>query len=305
MMQTYNSPQSFDSPKRKTAKIAWKNNDEDHPIFTYTPMSTACMPASVQGDMPCDLPDRNTATQVLATKDKIKINLMKTTSDTNLNLLKALHEKRSCVPEFTGKKKFDGSVDVLFDCFEKANSAKKYFDEHFADFTVSDPTPSKFEKFNLVGLGFEMTISEVIESMIDENKRWLDLIKISDNVLQLKSDAFSVMQIHKVSKCKSGIFKVMVSMSSNMVATLGSKKLSIGYVLCKSYKLYNHRRCFHCQQHGHVAAKCTNEKACSKCGLNHSYLECHSNFSKCVNCTINGKAETDHPSYSPNCPCNE
>ena len=43
-------------------------------------------------------------------------------------------------------------------------------------------------------------------------------------------------------------------------------------------------RCYNCQQFGHVAKFCVNNKRCPKCSENHSYEECKSVLAKCLNC---------------------
>ena len=94
---------------------------------------------------------------------------------------------------------------------------------------------------------------------------------------------------------------VNISMSSNIEATIGFKKLSLGYVKCKLYKLSSNRRCYHCQRHGHLARNCTNPVACSRCTGEHSSKECEVNTVKCVNCVLGSKAVTNHASYSDMC----
>ena len=285
------------SPKRKLARVAWQDDNDEHPVYTFRTAAAA-------NDGVCSNISKESLAQPKLHNGKVKVNLKKKNDcNDDVNILKCIHEKKGCVPEFSGKKKHDGSVDILFDDFQKAMEAKDYFDKNVEKLTVGNPSPSKFEKINVVGIGFEMSVPEVADAIIHENKHWLDLVKLSDNTVQLKSDPFSVMHLHNVSKCKSGIYKVTTSVSSNMLATLGQRKLSIGYVLCKTYKWLNHGRCYNCQQYGHFAGNCKNKVACSKCGLDHLYVKCNSNFEKCVNCMLAGKSETDHPSYSLTCPC--
>ena len=55
-------------------------------------------------------------------------------------------------------------------------------------------------------------------------------------------------------------------------------------------------RCFRCQQFGHKAANCSNERKRFKCGENHQYNPDCANVFECANCN------TRHMADSPECP---
>ena len=93
-------------------------------------------------------------------------------------------------------------------------------------------------------------------------------------------------------------------MSSNMLASIGHERLTLGYVKCKLYDVLKSSRCYHCQRKGHYADQCQNKLACSRCALEHKADECSTSNFKCVNCSINGKEIFNHPSYSSVCPYN-
>ena len=234
----------------------------------------------------------------------VKINLKKKT-DASPNLFKRLHDNRKLMPTFITKKKLDGSVDILLNSFDDADKAKSVLDDKLNDATISKPLPKKFKRFTLVGLEFQMSVDEVTDAIMEENKYWLDLIKSDDNMLSLKNDPLSVIKVLNVSKCRNvSCYKVVIEMSSNMCATVGNRKLSIGHTNCYSYEFVNHRRCYKCQEHGHISRNCTNPVACSRCSLEHSSAECTSNNFKCVNCVRNRRDDVNHPSYSVKCPYN-
>ena len=155
------------------------------------------------------------------------------------------------------------------------------------------------------GLKFQLRKSEVIESIMEENSSWLDLIKLTEDTVQIKDDPFSVLTVKDVVKCRNNnIFRIFVTMSPRLFAYLGSRKISVGYSKCKLYELPNHRRCYNCQRLGHLAKDCKNTIACSRCSLDHASHECSSNFLKCANCVINGEHNVNHASFSNSCPYN-
>ena len=40
-------------------------------------------------------------------------------------------------------------------------------------------------------------------ALVEENKHWLDLKKLGENKVTIKSDPYSCIHVHSVSKCKS------------------------------------------------------------------------------------------------------
>ena len=229
-----------------------------------------------------------------------------TTIKTTNNVLKNLHDNRHLVSGMsTRKKKSDGSIDVLFKNFDEAEKAKSLLEEKLGNDAVGHPSPDGLKRYHLVGLTFEMNTSEALESIIDEN-RWLNLEKKTANTIIIKDDPFSVLCVHDVVKCKNNdIFRVTVSLSRHLFASLGNRRISVGFSKCKLYEIPKHRRCYNCQRYGHLARDCKNSIACSRCSLEHSSQDCSPlSELKCVNCAINGKHDVNHASYSSSCPYN-
>ena len=275
----------FNSPVRKKAMVTFPEDGSSPAIQIFNPV-TKKVDSSYS--------------------DKVKMNIRKNAADANSNLLKSLHDAKGLVPEFTGRKKIDGSVEVLFKNFEDANKAKAILDDKLKNAVVNCPAPAKQSRFNLVGLPFEMGASEVVDALVDENKHWLDLKKSAENVVSIKSDPYSCIHVHSVSKCKSSdVYKAIVSVSANMLATLGQRKLSVGFVKCKLYSWKSHGRCYRCQEVGHFVASCKGNIACSKCSGDHYLKDCESDRNRCVNCVLHEKEDISHPSYSPDCPFNK
>ena len=278
------------SPKRKSAKFQWKDNDID-PSHVILPYNNGVAQHSGQLPMIVNGPKYS---------DMVKLNIKSPD-----NVLKNLHGNRHLVPGITtAKKKSDGTIDVLFRSFSEAQNAKSILDEKLTDATVSHPSPDKSNRYHLVGLTFEMSESEVVQSLIDENP-WLNLEKASEDSIMIKDDPFSVITVHKVVKCRNNdIFRVTVTLSKQILASLGNRRLSVGFTRCKLYEIPNQGRCYHCQRRGHLAKDCKNPIACSRCSLEHSSRECSSLSYKCVNCIIHGDNNANHPSYSASCPHN-
>ena len=237
--------------------------------------------------------------------NQIKMKIKKGANMTASNLLKSLHEVKPLLPEFTGKKHSDDSIDVLFRNFEEANKAKTILENKLEGAIINDPAPAKMKRFNLVGFQLELNAEEVVDAIVTENKYWLDLEKSTKNVLTVRNDPSSCIIVHRVRQCKDNeTLSAIVSISPNMLATLGQRKLCIGYVKCKLYEWKSHDRCYNCQEVGHYASSCKNDIACSKCAGKHHSKNCNSVELKCVNCLKNSKNECNHASYSPECPYN-
>ena len=122
---------------------------------------------------------------VISYSDKVKLNIKKDESSTSSDFMKSLHDTKNSMPSFTGKKRADGSIDVLFKSFEDANKAKTILDTNLKCATIDRPTPARLTRYNLVGIPFDMSISEIVCSIIDDNSNWLNLVKCSDNSLAL------------------------------------------------------------------------------------------------------------------------
>ena len=282
------SGHSFLSPKRKHVKFQWEDDD-------INPTRTTFPDGAESQLQQCAAPPAS-----IKYSEMVKLNIKSTN-----NVLKNLHDNRHLVSGMsTRKKKSDGSIDVLFKSFNEAQNAKNILDKKLSDAVVSNPSLDGSKRFHLVGLTFEMSKSEVVQSIIDEN-HWLNLEKSSEDNIMIKDDPFSIITVQDVKKCRNNeIFRVTVTLSKQLIASLGNRKISVGFSKCKLYEIPNHRRCYHCQRPGHLAKDCKNDVACSRCSLNHKSNECSSTLLKCVNCTINGENNVNHASYSANCPYN-
>lgn len=292
------------SPPRKVSRMGVEFDDNDNPSFTplTTVSSRPLRPLSQY--VPTSFAKTPEAPNSRA---EVKLNLKKSAESTS-TVLQEIHRARHDLPAFSGRKKKDGSHDIIFKNLSDARKAKDILDEKISKFVaISSPEHDNLKKYRIVGLEFEMTVDEITESIIRENSSWLKLDKIKEGVIQIKDDPNAVMYINDVSMCRNREYRMVnVSMSPNMIASIGLQKIALGYVKCKIYEVNASSRCYRCQRHGHFADNCKNKLACSRCSLEHKADECPTpaNF-KCVNCVLNGKTVVNHASYSSLCPYNK
>ena len=300
------APSGFDtkSPKRKLARSASVVFGEDNNVSAIN--FGKILPNGINKKVlvpPMDISGSHIPVFPADTySDKVKLNIK-----SSENILKKLHENKNFIPGmFIKNKKADGSCDALFKTFSDAKKAKDLLDEKLDNAVIGSPTLDGLKKFNLVGLTFEMEKCDIMQSIVDENSSWLDLVRISDDTVGIRNDPFAVLTVCDVFKCRNNeVFRVLVTMSKRMLAFIGKRKLSIGFSKCCLYDIPNQNRCFKCQRGGHFAKECPNPVACSRCSLEHSARVCQSACFKCVKCSLDGRDDVCHPSYSNLCPFNK
>ena len=296
------SPSGFDakSPKRKAARISF---GEDNNVSSLNYGSLIHNDSALRNSTPVmDNADKAISNFPVHTfSDKLKLNIK-----SKENVLKALHVNRHLVQGVsTTKKKGDGSYDILFNTFKDAQKAKDILDDKLDGAEVSTPSLDGVAKFNLVGFTFKMDKSDVIQSIINENNSWLDVVTVSEDTVSMRNDPCAILTVCDVIKCRNNeVFRVLVTMLKQMLAVIGKHKLSIGFSKCCLYDISNHNRCYNCQRSGHFAKECPHPIACPRCSLEHSVRECQSVCVKCVNCSLHGKDDVNHASYSKLCPYN-
>ena len=89
-------------------------------------------------------------------------------------------------------------------------------------------------------------------------------------------------------------------------ALLELAKIRVGWVVCRIRAADQPKRCFKCQDYGHIAANCTNDcdlkGACFRCGtMGHAAKTCVKP-PKCCLCSRKGEKQTDHATGSFKCP---
>lgn len=87
---------------------------------------------------------------------------------------------------------------------------------------------------------------------------------------------------------------------------MSAGRVHLGWRTCRVVHHVHLTRCFKCCGYGHVAEKCTNKLACSKCGDEHKIENCKAKQMKCINCSVMNdkfkmKLKTDHRPWSNSC----
>ena len=112
------------SPKRKVSRMGVEFDDDDNPSFTplTTVSSWPLQPLSQYVPTPfAKIPEAPKP------RAEVKLNLKKTAESTS-TVLQEIHRARNDLPAFSGRKKKDGSHDILFKNLSDARKAKEILD---------------------------------------------------------------------------------------------------------------------------------------------------------------------------------
>ena len=301
MNEIHSSCDNALSPPRKLVRVAWTGSDNEPSIQAIAPPPSSVSNATMKNKFFKKSTAQDQSQNDFVINLKVKEDC---TGSSTGSILKNVHNNRNSMPEFSGRKKFNGSHDLLFKTYSDACKAKSMLDSKLNNCEIGQPKLDKLKRFNLVGFDFDMTLSEVTDSLVQEN-RWLNLEKTSEDTVIIKGDHKSVITVKKVAKCRNiSSYTCHILMSSNMENSIGSNKLSLGYIKCKLYKQSMKRRCYRCQQDDHLAADCKNKLCCPRCSLEHRAENCESTTFKCINCKNGNKHDINHPVYSTVCPYN-
>lgn len=173
----------------------------------------------------------------------------------------------------------------------KEETIKKLGDKY----NVNIPN-SKKPKIKIVGLKEEHKEDNIIEYIKKQNHY------IKDNSI------IKVEHMYKVVKGRNSRFSVIVEVDGETYFNiLKYKEIIIGWDVCMAYAHFGITQCFKCFGFYHKAEKCTKDQCCSKCGGDHKYTECLSDYEKCVNCEaankkLNMKINSNHESLDHDCP---
>lgn len=89
---------------------------------------------------------------------------------------------------------------------------------------------------------------------------------------------------------------------------LNKEKVNVGWSRGNVYNHVSILQCFNCQGFYHLAKDCEEEQSCSFCSDRHTYKDCNSKQTKCINCikaktNLNIEIDTNHSALDKNCPC--
>ena len=210
------------------------------------------------------------------------------------------------MPDFVqSRKSDDGSINVLFKSYKDALETKKMFEEKIDKLKLPDPVHKNMKRLDVVGLDFELTKDEVMESLIDENPGLGLSLSNNDKCsafVRTNPDLF--ISILDVKKCKnSDSFRVLFRATNSFIDFLGKQNIILMHTVTHKYVHAESKLCYKCHRAGHFASKCTDNDVCGKCAsTSHHTNECNSPTSKCINCVRNNNPDTAHTVFSHTCP---
>ena len=210
------------------------------------------------------------------------------------------------MPNFVqSRKSNDGSINVLFKSFKDALETKKMFEDKIDKLKLPDPVHKKMKRLDVVGLDFELTKEEAMESLIHENPGLGLSQSKNDNCsafVQTNPDLF--ISVLDVKKCQnSDSFRVLFRATNSFIEFLGKQNIVLMHTVTHKYVHAESKLCYKCHRVGHFASKCTEDTVCGKCAsTSHNSNECKSLTNKCINCVRNNNPDTAHTVFSHTCP---
>lgn len=134
-----------------------------------------------------------------------------------------------------------------------------------------------------------------IVNQLKERNEWLaDCDIVLKKVLKRREEKFDDFDV--VLEVDSNCFEKMIE----------AGRVNLGWRSCRVVHHIHLTRCYKCCGFGHVAEKCTNKLACSKCGGEHKAAECNNTVLQCINCKhmnekFKMKLDTKHRPWSNVC----
>ena len=193
----------------------------------------------------------------------------------------------------------DGDLVIVCESKEARDELKDLV--HEADESIKMNSPSvKLNTITLVGLQKAYDKEEVIRKLVTQNDFLRRFI--------VRNDITEHMKIHIIKPLwnKPTVFQAVASISPVLREGFRSNKdkVIIGLTSCKIYDKKQAKRCYNCQEFGHMAKSCPTATvpSCGKCGENHRTDQCTSDERNCINCKRNGALETNHSVFYYKCP---
>ena len=206
-------------------------------------------------------------------------------------------------PKYVAKSKNDSAIDLMVESYSKAMEAKKVLEGKFAGLSISRPHCADAGLFNIVGVRYELSEDEVLDSLIADNPD-LCFKKCNDDSKSLvcAMNPNARLSLRNILKCRAGeVFRLVVELTKDMQSVINGKSIIVEKTYCKIYSIRKHDNCFKCWKKGHFVKNCNNSPACGRCAGDHLTRDClDSNIVKCILCTRNGISNCSHEAFS--CP---
>ena len=195
------------------------------------------------------------------------------------------------------------NVDLLFDSLAEAETEHAKLVESLSELQVSKPDTNRCCKAYLVGLA----------SYHDANSVSNFIHRKYGDDLKLNGENKDCLQVSAVGPCAKDrtLFRATLHLSEdvlNIISKVFRNRLRVSYTSCILYPVQPHRRCFKCQEHGHIKRNYKQEKpSCARCAGSHFTDECTEPDEcekKCINCLRSDefKDKCNHSADSNICP---
>ena len=192
-----------------------------------------------------------------------------------------------------------GDITVVCETEEVRNQLKDLVTSKNEDIMISTPREIRHAA-TIVGLPQEYDKEEVLEMLVKQNgyiRKFAMNNKIDDHI-----------RVHIVKPLKNNENRYQIFCDLSSVLREGfhqyNDKLTLGLSSCKVYDRYNVKRCYNCQNFGHIAKDCPTKETpvCGKCSEEHNTIDCQTPNPRCINCVRNNCEDLHHPTSSIQCP---
>ena len=171
---------------------------------------------------------------------KVKLNVkLNDTMDTS-TFQRNLNRTVKDFPKYFVKSKSDSAIDIMVDNYSKALEAKKVLEEKFVGLSISRPHCADAGLFNIVGVPYELSEDEVLESLIADNPN-LRLKKSDDDVKSLvcAMNPNARLSLRNILKCRAGgVFRLVVELTKDMQSVINRKSIIVEKTYCKIFKFF-------------------------------------------------------------------
>ena len=205
-----------------------------------------------------------------------------------------------CVPVESCKETKSGAVVMKFPSKEAKNDASTAISNCLGEesqYTVSEPK-KLLPKITLVGLPKSFPDCDIIDGIVNKNVK----------VKELKNEGYTLELIF--TKTKGDFKHAVIRVSPEIRASIQKDDwfVFVGLNKCKVYDRFWVTQCYHCQNFGHIDAKCPTKSQSATCGFcagNHNSRNCTQKSTPCcANCSrmTPQPQSLAHFASSQNCP---
>ena len=241
--------------------------------------------------------------------NKFKLKVMADQQSDRNAILKYVNKEITDFPNYISRS-HSNSLELLVDSYAMAAKAKETLIKKFEQIEVSKPIQTDAKLYNIVGVPYEVSKTDAVNSLIHDNPN-LNLVRCPDDENSVFSniDPKAMLTVKKIVKCHfRSSYRIVASISSSLMGILkwrNNSSINVEHHVCKLYEITMHDNCFKCLTAGHLASSCTNPAVCSRCAGPHLTKDCDSNIKKCIACARKGLPNDNHYFYRCNVGTND